>query len=274
MRPAYNSLVATIFVFSILGISVLVTTSVSAQLLRETFDDPDWQARWEIHDDAAEGVPSAWFVGPEGGIPEGAFGTTSNAVRGAGPSGGDEQTGCYALTLKAGSEDWMNYRLSCDMYHMDNDYAGLFVRYVDELNYFRVWSKQEEVDQGNNTTYGMDIVVNGAWTLNFKTGGPGVGQDGISGTPIPAGNNIMQMQWFNMTVEAVGDTVIMYMEGEKINSVTDPNLAPGGPLAKGKIALYNATNPTAYDNVVVDSMSVSFAGKLTTAWGSLKSGYE
>jgi hypothetical protein len=62
----------------------------------------------------------------------------------------------------------------------------------------------------------MDIVVNGTWTLNFKTGGPGVGGDGISGTPIPAGENIQQRQWFNMTVEVVGDTVTLYMQGERI----------------------------------------------------------
>jgi hypothetical protein len=30
----------------------------------------------------------------------------------------------------------------------------------------------------------------------------------------------------------------------------------------------------AYDNVVVDSLAVSNAGKLSTTWGSLKSGYE
>ena len=164
--------------------------------MKETFDDPNWEERWEIHDDAAEGVPTQWFIGPDGGIPDGALGTTSNAVRGAGPSGGDEQAGSYALTLKAGSESWTDYEVSCDMFHMDNDYAGLFVRYVDELNYFRVWTKQEEADQGNNTTFGMDFVVNGTWTHNFKTGGPGVGQDGISGTPIPAGDNIQQRQWF------------------------------------------------------------------------------
>ncbi|MFC1718408.1 family 16 glycoside hydrolase [Candidatus Poribacteria bacterium] len=192
-------------------------------------------------------------------------------MRGVGPSGGDEQTGSYALTLKAGSDSWADYELSCDMYHMDNDYAGLFVRYVDELNYFRVWTKQEEADQGNNTTFGMDIVVDGTWTHNFKTGGPGVGQDGISGTPIPAGDNIQQMQWFNVTAEVVGDTVTMYMEGEKIGEVTDPALAPGGGLAKGKIALYNATNPMAYDNVTVTDMAVEPAGKLATTWSRLRS---
>jgi hypothetical protein len=76
-----------------------------------------------------------------------------------------------------------------------------------------------------------------------------------------------------MTAEVVGDTVTMYMQGEKINSVTDAALAPGGPLRNGKIALYNATNPMAYDNVVVDSLSVSSAGKLSATWGSLKAGY-
>lgn len=265
---------STIFLALTLVIFLVATTEISAQL-QDSFDDPDWEARWEIHDEGAEGVPSSWFVGPEGGIPDGAFGTTSNVVRGTGPSGGDEQAGSYALTLAAGSEAWADYTFSCDMFHMDNDYAGLLVRYVDELNYFRVWSKQEEADQGNNTTYGMDKVVAGTWTHNFKTGGPGVGQDGISGTPIPAGDNITQQSWFSMTVEAVGDTVTMYMQGEMINSVTDPDLAPGGPLAKGKIALYNATNPMAYDNVMVSVLAaVSSEGKLSTAWGSLKTGYE
>ena len=214
MKFFYDSFITVIFLISMLAILPMATTNAKAQLLRETFDDPNWEARWAIHDEAAEGVPSQWFVGPDGGIPDGAFGTTSNAVRGAGPSGGDEQAGCYALTLEAGSEDWTNYRASCDMYHMDNDYAGIFVRYVDELNYFRVWSKQEEADQGNNTTYGMDKVVNGKWTLNFKTGGAGVGGDGISGTPIPAGGNIMQKQWFNITTFSVryfcGDLIQFY----------------------------------------------------------------
>lgn len=272
MRAVYDNSATIILLMSILTILAVATTVLRAQLLKDTFDDAAWEARWEIHDDGEEGVPTAWSVG--GGVPDGSFGTTSNAVRGAGPSGGDEQAGSYALTLKAGSDSWTDYEISCDMYHMDNDYAGLFVRYVDELNYFRVWSKQEEADQGNNTTFGMDIVVDGVWTLNFKTGGPGVGQDGISGTPIPAGDNIQQKQWFSMTAEVVGDTVTMYMEGEKLASVTDPDLAPGGPLAKGKIALYNATNPMAYDNVVVGSLAVSSQSKLSTTWGILKVEYE
>ena len=263
-----------IFLISVLVILFLATIDASAQLLKDTFDDPDWEARWEIHDDGTNGPPSAWFVGPDGGIPDDAFGTTTNVLNGGGPSGGDEMTGSYALTLKAGSESWADYTLSCDMYHMDNDYGGLMVRYVDELNYVRPWTKQEEVDSGNNTTFGIDICVEGEWTFHFKLGGPGVGADGISGTPIPAGDNIMQRQWFNMTVEAVGDTVTMYLEGEKIGSITDPALAPGGKLGKGKIALFNTTNPMAYDNVELIDMAVSAEGKLGATWGSLKAGYQ
>lgn len=268
MKVFYSSSIIVVFLISVFMVLIIVTIDAPAQTLKDTFDDPNWEARWEIHDDGTAGGPSQWFVGPGGGIPDGAFGTANNVLSGAGPSGGDEQPGCYALTLKNGSENWTDYRLSCDMYHMDNDYAGLFVRYVDELNYFRVWSKQAEVDHGDNTTFGMDKVVKGKWTLNFKTGGPGVGGDGITGTPIPAGKNIGQKQWFNMTVEVVGNTVTMYMEGKKMGSVTDSD------LRRGKIALYNSTNPTAYDNVVVDSMAVSSAGKLSTSWGNLKAGYE
>jgi len=248
----------------------VMSINAKAQVLEDTFDDPNWEERWEIYDDGTSGVPSAWSIG--GGVPEGSFGTTSQILNGPGPSGGDEQAGSYALTLKPGSENWTDYVLSCDMYHMDNDHAGLFVRYVDELNYFRVWTKQGEAAHGEGTTYGMDKVVDGQWTHNFKTGGPGVGGDGIEGTPVP-GDNILQRIWFNMRAEVVGDTVIMYMEGDEMNSVTDPDLALGGPLGKGKIALYNCTNPMAYDNVVVTAQAVSSAGKLSTTWGSLKAGH-
>lgn len=239
-------------------------TDVKAQLLKDTFDDPNWEDRWEIFDDATDGAPSQWFVGPDGGIPNAAFGTTTNVVNGAGPSGGDEQAGSYSLTKKAGSDSWADYEFSCDMFHMDNDYAGLFARYVDEVNYIRVWTKQEEADHGNATTFSIDKVVDGEWTHFLKIGSPGVAGDGITGTPIPAGDNIQQRKWFNVTVEMVGDTVTMYMEGEKMESVQDPDFAPGGPLGKGKIALYNATNPMAYDNVTVTALAVEPAGKLAT----------
>ena len=73
-----------------------------------------------------------------------------------------------------------------------------------------------------------------------------------------------------MTAEVVGDTATMYMEGEKIGEITDPALAPGGPLGKGKIALYNATNPMAYDNIVVSALAVELPGKLALTWGEIR----
>ena len=277
MRLAYSNTATTVLSISILAIFLVATTDVSAQLLKDTFDDPNWEARWEIHDDGTDGAPSPWFVGPDGGIPDGAFGTTANVLRNGGPSGNDEQAGAYALTLKAGSENWTDYTFSCDMYHMDNDYAGLFVRYVDELNYFRVWTKQEEADIAGDTSYCMDKVVNGEWTLFFSTGSAGVAGDGITGFPTP-GDNIPQSEWFNMTVEVTGNTATMYMGGEKMESVQDDDLGPGGPLAKGRIALYNSTNPMAYDNIEVTALegstSVSPASRLSTTWGSLRAGYE
>ena len=277
MRAVYDN--SIIFLMSILTILAVATTDVRAQLLKDTFDDTNWESRWEIHDDGTDGAPSEWFIGPEGGLPDGAFGTPTNILRGGGPSKKDDQAGSYALTLKAGSESWTDYTLSCDMYHMDNDYAGLFVRYVDELNYFRVWSKQEEALEGGSTSYGMDKVVNGEWTIFFGVGNGPEG-DGIDGPPLPETiPNLPQREWFNMTVEVVGDTVTMYLSGEKVDSITDNDLALGGPLAKGKFALYNSTNPMAYDNVEVSSLEVSStavfpAGKLGTTWGSLKAEYE
>jgi hypothetical protein len=252
----------------------LATTNVNAQLLKDTFDDANWENRWEIHDDGTEGAPSQWFVGPGGGIPDGAFGTSANILRNGGPSKKDEQAGCYALTLKAGSEKWTDYRVSCDMYHMDNDYAGLFIRYVDELNYFRVWSKQEEVLAESHTSYGMEKVVKGEWTIFFGVGNGPAG-DGIDGPRVPANiADIKQREWFNMTVEVVKDTLTMYLNQKKVDSVQDSDLASGGPLAKGKMALYNSTNPMAYDNVAVGSLAVFPADKLSTTWGSLKAEYE
>ncbi len=270
MRFFYSSSAKVVFLISVV-VLFAATTHVMA-LLNETFDDPNWEERWEVIDEGTSGIPSEWFMGPDGGIPDGALGTISNVLNGTGPSGMDEMTGSYALTREAGSGSWMDYILSVDMYHIDNDYAGLMVRYTDELNYVRVWTKQAEADSGNNTTFGMDICVNGEWTFHYKLGVPGPVADGISGTPVP-GDNIPQSAWFNMTVEAVGDTVTMYMEGEEMGSITDPALAPGGMVAKGKIALFNTTNPMAYDNVTVTdlgSTAVSPVGKLSETWGNLK----
>lgn len=249
-----------------------VGLSLSAQAqFADDFSNPDWQTRWEIHDDGNDGAPSQWFIGPQGGIPDGAFGTSTNILRGGGPSKTDEQAGCYALILEPGSEDWTNYTVSCDMFHMDNDYAGLFVRYVDELNYFRVWSKQEEALEGNATSYGMDKVVNGEWTIFFGKGNGPAG-DGIDGPAIPGGiGNVKQMEWFNMAADVQGDTVTLFLKGKKVDSVTDKDLAPGGKLARGKIALYNSTNPMAYDNVKIEALAVESQGKLATVWGRMKS---
>jgi len=81
MKPVYNNSVTIIFLISILAILLVATTNVRAQLLKDTFDDANWKSRWEIHDDGNEGGPSQWFIGPEGGIPDGAFGTPTNILR-------------------------------------------------------------------------------------------------------------------------------------------------------------------------------------------------
>lgn len=278
MRFSDSDLATVVLFISVLAILFTATTRINAQL-KDNFDDPNWQERWEIHDDGLENVPSAWFVGPLmtpiGNIPEGTLGNTTDTMGGPGPSGGDTLAGTYALTLEPGSESWSDYTVSVDMYHMDDDYGGLMLRYVDKLNYVRAWTKQQEdAVAGYNPVFGIDICVNGDWTFHFKLGGPGVGGAGIIGTPIPAGDRITKRQWFDMTVEAVGDTVTMYMQGEEMGSITDPELAPGGKLAMGKIALFNSTNPMAYDNVVVSAWAVSSAGKLGTTWGSLKAAYQ
>jgi len=274
MQTIYYQKRTRVNLFSILLIFAMIAAmslnrAAQAQF-KDDFSNPDWKKRWEIHDDGADGAPSQWFIGPGGGLPDGAFGTPTNILRGGGPSKKDEQAGSYALTLAPGSENWTNYTVSCDMYHMDNDYAGLFVRYVDELNYFRVWSKQEEAVAGNATSYGMDKVVGGNWTVFFGKGNGPAG-DGIDGPAIPAGiGNVKQREWFNMTVDVQGDTVTMLLKGKKVDSIKDPDLRPGGKLGKGKIALYNSTNPMAYDNLEVKGLAVEPTGKLATLWGQIK----
>ncbi|GIX06243.1 MAG: hypothetical protein KatS3mg115_0646 [Candidatus Poribacteria bacterium] len=245
-------------------------------LFEDDFSDPNWEARWEIHDDGAEGNPSNWVIGPAGGLPEGAFGNTVNTLRGGGAGGNDEQPGSYALLRDPRSREWTDYRVSAEMYHMDNDYAGLFVRYVDELNYIRAWVKQEEADLGGAMAFSIDKQIDGKWTMFFKTGGPGVGGDGITGTPVPKEvKQVPQRVWFTMTVEVLGDTVTLFIDGVKVASVSDSDFAPGGKLERGTIALYNSTNPMAYDNVVVEGIGrlpVSSRGKLATYWGALRAG--
>ncbi len=253
--------------------TVALASVASAALLTDDFSNADWEARWEIHDDGTDGNPSNWVLGPGGGVPDGAFGNTENTLRGPGVGGNDEQAGSYALTLEPTAPNWTDYSVSCEMFHLDNDYAGLFVRYVDELNYIRVWSKQEEADVGNATTYSIDKQIDGEWTMFHKTGGPGVGGDGISGTAVPKGvDQIQQQDWFNMTVEAVGDTVTMYLNGALVDAVQDADFAPGATLGKGSIALYNSTNPMAYDDVEVGSLSVEARGKAAVSWARLKRG--
>lgn len=253
-----------------LAAMVALATVTHAALLSDDFSDEDWETRWEIHDDGTDGNPSNWVIGA-GVVPAGAFGNTENTLRGPGVGGNDEQAGSYALTLKAGASKWTDYSFSAEMIHLDNDYAGVFVRYVDELNYIRVWSKQVEADVGNAMTYSIDKQIDGEWTMFHKTGGPGVGGDGISGTAVPNGvDAIEQNEWFNMTVEAVGDTVTMYLNGELVDAIQDPDFAPGAVLGAGSIALYNSTNPMAYDDVEVGSLSVEARGKATTSWARLK----
>lgn len=256
--------------------AVLCFTAFGAygQLLKDDFSDKNWQGRWKIFDDGTNGKPSKWGIGAEIGAPDGSFGNSINVLQGGGPSKKDGQAGSYALTLKAGSESWTDYRLSCDMYHMDNDYAGLFIRYIDELNYFRVWSKQEEVAHGGCTSYGMDKVVKGEWKVYFGVDNGPAG-DGIDGPCVPKEiPNIPQKTWFNVTVEVIGDTVTMILNKKKVDSLKDPDLRSGGALGKGKVALYNSTNPTAYDNVLVENLaSVEPKAKLAASWGKLKAGY-
>ena len=59
----------------------------------------------------------------------------------------------------------------------------------------------------------------------------------------------------------------------RVDSVRHTDLAQGGPLGNGKIALYNCTNPIAYDNVEVSALAVTAGGKLATTWGVVKTAY-
>ena len=73
-----------------------------------------------------------------------------------------------------------------------------------------------------------------------------------------------------MTADVQGDTVTLFLKGKKVDAIKDADLRPGAKLGKGKIALYNSTNPMAYDNVEVKGLAVEPAGKLATTWGQIK----
>ena len=53
MKSPYDSSATIIFLISILAILPAANTDVRAQMLKDAFDDPNWETRWEIHEPLA-----------------------------------------------------------------------------------------------------------------------------------------------------------------------------------------------------------------------------
>jgi hypothetical protein len=82
--------------------------------------------------------------------------------------------------------------------------------------------------EGGSTSYGLDKVVNGEWTVFFGKGN-GPGGDGVDGPAIPKGiGNVKQQEWFNMAADVQGDTVALLLKGKEVDSIKDKDLAPAG----------------------------------------------
>ena len=174
-------------------------------LLIDDFADGDFLG-WSVIDEGTSSGPSAWSAAT------GTLIQSSNIFSGSsGSSNGLPVLGTYARYDSGFA--WTDYAASLTLRSDDNDALGVMIRYQDPNNYYRFsWDRQR--------TYRRLVKVdNGVFTLLAEDAVPYV-----------------QGQSYQVTVQAVGESLMVQIDGTTIFTVTDSS------LSSGTVALYTWGN--------------------------------
>ncbi len=185
-------------------------------IFQDLFDREEIGDAWTIVDDVTPSTPSIWA------IRNNSLMQLSNIYR------VDREYDFWTGThIVAGSDDWENYELYCEVTANDDDGIGAIVRYQDQDNYYRVIAVADSYNKGPFIR------------LEVFEAGERFVLDEINEPYIP--NEIYQIKFV-----ANGPNLEVWINGEKVLSAKD------NTFKKGKIGfLTYATESFAVTNVVV-----------------------
>ncbi len=169
---------------------------------------------WTIVDEGTVDAPSNWF------IDSGVLRQASNIYGGSTTAAALPKPGTYLLAEAGG---WANYTFAARLKATDDDGMGVMFRYEDSDNYYR---------------FSMDA-QRGTRRLVKKSGG--------NFTLLAEDADSFALdQWIQLHVIAVDDDLLIYIDGQLWDSVSDSS------IAAGRVALYSWGNDgLSFDDVLV-----------------------
>lgn len=154
-----------------------------------------------------------------------------------------------------GDADWTDYTLEAKVRIDEGNWAGLIVRAQDEFQYY---------------VYYLNVPNNKSELWQHNAGGF-TSREAINSNNAAQNVTVERGVWLDVSVEAAGDTLTLWINGEKQAENTDDT------YAAGMVGLWAWTTVASFDEVTVsgDSIpgsatSVDPKGKLASQWGSLK----
>lgn len=154
-------------------------------------------AGWQVRDMGTAQGPSAWVVGT--GYVEQQSGIWGGSTAAASPN----KPGTLLLRVDD-TDNWTDYRLTAILTSLDDDAIGLVVRYRTSGHYLFAMDRRR--------AYRRLVLVQGT---AFHT----LAEDGFAFTE---GSD------YTVTIEAIGDRLRVYQDGELVFDVTDATLPQGG----------------------------------------------
>lgn len=223
--------------YKTLVVSLLLTvffckTTLYAQILfQDDFERTTLGNQWTILDDVSpQSGPSSWF------IENGYLRQTANIW--SYPDEARETKYHLGTKVITGSEEWQNYTLNALVSSKDNDGLGLIAHYQNEQNYYRL------------------LLMNDPSWAGVDENGVKIGQPiqrlqkFVEGEPITLAENRVNSAypatWFSLTLQVKVDSLIGFLNGERILSAVDSS------FTNGKVGLLSyANSDLRYDSVLV-----------------------
>lgn len=209
----------SVFVVSTLVLVLGLLVGAEEILFKDLFDREEIGDAWTIVDDVTPSTPSIWA------IRDNSLMQLSNIYR------VDREYDFWTGThIVAGSDDWENYELTCEVTANDDDGIGAIVRYQDQDNYYRIIAVADSYNKGPFIR--LEVFEDGERFVLDEINEPY--------TP----NEIYEIKFI-----ANGPNLEVWINGDKVLSAKD------NTFKKGKIGfLTYATESFAVTNVVVKKL--------------------
>lgn len=155
-----------------------------------------------------------------------------------------------------GDADWTDYTLEAKVRIDEGNWTGLIVRAQDEFQYY---------------VYYLNVPDNKSELWQHNAGGDFKTREAINSNNAAQNVAVERGVWLDVSVEAAGDVLTLWINGEKQAEHADDT------YAAGMIGLWSWTTAVSFDDVKVSGDSISSPatsvdpkGKLAAQWGSLK----